>query len=120
MSSAGWARDGVVVEESKDSGPFPIVKVLSDGKKVDVTIISMGGLTGSPLKDSKVIILPLDGDMGRAYGLIAGSPTSDRVDAQKPGETTLKNHKTGNHLKHQDNGDTVVVTSGIVHVNPPA
>ena len=55
------------------------------------------------------------------------APPADRVDGQKPGEKTYKNHKTGNFIKHDDGGDTTIETSndalikseGIVHINPP-
>lgn len=102
------ARQGVVVAESRDTGPFPLVQVLADGKRHDVTILNMTGLTGSPLKDSAVLIVPVEGQDDILYGIIAGPPTSGRVDRLKPGETTLKNHKTGSMVTMKDNGDIVV------------
>lgn len=134
-------RIGVVMEESNDKGPFKIVKVMADGKPMDLTVLDITGSEGSPLKDSPVLILTADGDDGRAYGIIAGPPTKDRTDAQKPGEVTYKNHKRGqsvmlsddgsikadakkNHeiaaatdIKSHSGGDTMIKSDGKVYIN---
>jgi len=112
------ARQGVVVEESRDTGPFPLVKVLADGKRHDVTILNMTGLSGSPLKDSPVLLLPVEGQDDILYGIIAGPPTAARVDQQKPGEVDVRNHKRGQSIRLTDDGS--VKTEAKAHVETTA
>jgi phage gp45-like len=101
-------RTGVVHEESNDKGPFKLVKVMADGKVMDLQVLDITGSEGSPLKDSQVLILTADGDDGRAYGIIAGPPTKDRTDKQKPGEVMYKNHKRGQSMALTDDGSVKI------------
>lgn len=111
---------GVLHEESKDKGPFKLGVVMSDGKKMDAEILDMTGCEGSPIKDSRCLIFTPDGDDGKAVALIFGPPVKDRTDEQKPGEVTYKNHKKGQFIKMDDDGNIMVNgKGGIVHINPP-
>ncbi len=113
-------RFGVVHEETADKGPYKLGKVKADGKIMDVEFVDLTGSEGSPLKDSRVIILSADGDDGKAVAIVFGPPVKDRTDGQKPGETTYKNHKRGQHMKMLDNGDVVInsaVAGGKVIIN---
>jgi hypothetical protein len=112
-------RFGVIHEVSNDKGPYKLAKIMADGKKMDVELMDITGVEGSPLKDSRVIIFTPDGDDGKAVAIVYGPPVKDRTDLQKPGEVTYKNHKTNNKIVHKDNGDTIVKTQGVFHINPP-
>lgn len=101
-------RFGYVSEESKDAGPFKLVKVVADGKEMDVLVHDVGGVSASPLKGSHVTILTADDDDGKAVGLIGGVPTKDRVDGLKPGEVDLRNHKRGQSIKFDDDGHLTI------------
>lgn len=118
-------RTGVVVEESKDAGPHKMIKVTADGKQMDVKVLDFAGLSGSPLKDSEVLLLIPDDDDGRAYAIPLGPPTKDRVDGQKPGEVDVRNHKSGSSTKYKDGGnvethataDAIIKSDGKVYIN---
>lgn len=112
-------RTGFVSEESKDSGPHKMCKVVCDGKPMDAKVLDIAGLSGSPLKDSEVLVLIADDDDGRAFIIPLGPPTKDRIDGQKPGELDLRNHKRGNHIKLDDGGNVIVKSEGgVVDINP--
>lgn len=126
-------RFGTVHEESKDKGPFKLGKAMADGKPMDVEFIDLTGIEGSPLKDSRCVIFTADGDDGKAIALVFGPPVKDRTDQQKPGEVTLKNHKTGSATQYADDGsinttakkdvnvksagDTIIKSDGKVFIN---
>lgn len=125
MSHGRMIRTGVVVEESKDAGPHKMIKVTADGKQMDVKVLDFAGLSGSPLKDSEVLLLIPDDDDGRAYAIPLGPPTKDRVDGQKPGEVDVRNHKSGSSTKYKDGGnvethataDAIIKSDGKVYIN---
>lgn len=102
---ARYMRFGVIHDTSNDKGPYKLVKAMADGKKMDVEVMDITGVEGSPLKDSRLLILTPDGDDGKAVGLVYGPAVKDRTDQQKPGEVTYKNHKTGTVTTFRDNGD---------------
>lgn len=106
--SARSIRFGYVHEESEDKGPHKMLKVVADGKPMDVKVADFSGLTGSPLKGSEVLILTADDDDGKAVGIIYGPPTKDRVDGLKPGEVDVRNHKHGQSLKFDDDGHMTI------------
>lgn len=111
-----WAE---VVEVSKDKGPHKLCIVEADGKQFEAMIGEVFGIQSNPHKGAMVLIGLPDGDAGKAV-IIASMPRpKDRVDGQKEGEVSLKNHDTGNVVQHQENGDTIIRTKGIFHVNPP-
>lgn len=104
-------RFGVIHEESADKGPYKLATVMADGKPMDCEIADLTGIEGSPLKDSRVLLLTPDGDDGKAIGIVYGPPVKDRTDGQKPGEVTYKNHKTGNKIVHDKDGNTQMKTA---------
>lgn len=99
---------GVVHQESKDKGPYKLGQAMADGKVMDVEFCDLTGMEGSPLKDSRCIILSPDGDDGKAVAIVFGPAVKDRTDGQKPGEVTYKNHKSGTQRVFKDGGDEVV------------
>jgi phage gp45-like len=112
-------RWGELTGESKDVGPYRLVEVEADGKKMDIMTIDPFGLQGSGHKDAQVLLLVPDGDEGKAVGIVMPRP-KDRWDGLKPGEVGLKHFDKGQYLHHKDNGDTVIKTpNGILHLNPP-
>ena len=98
--SVFWAE---VEEESKDSGPYPQIKVKADGDSYRATVLETSGYHGSPLKGGKVLVAFPDGDPAKAV-VIGGIPPKDRQDGFKPGEVGLKNHKNGIGIKLEDDG----------------
>lgn len=103
-----WAK---VVEESKDAGPYKLVRVKADGHEFTARVLESGGFHQSPLKDSDVLIAMPDGNIGKA-SIIGGQPPKDRVDGQKPGMVTLKNHKKGQTVEMDNEGNINVTISG--------
>jgi phage gp45-like len=108
MDDSRIIRFGVIHEESADKGPYKLTKVMADGKVMDLEVIDVAGAEGSPLKDSRVLIFTPDGDDGKAFGIAYGPPVKDRTDGQKPGEATYKNHKRGQRIKLDDDGNVVI------------
>lgn len=118
-------RRAVVTKVSNDKGPHKLVEVESEGNKMIVEVFETDGASSNPLEGSSCMLLPVQGDPGEMVAII-GAPPADRVDGQKPGEKTYKNHKTGNSIKHDADGNTTIKTTantiiesdGIVHINP--
>ncbi len=102
-------RFGVITKTSADKGPHKLVTAIADGKEMVVQVFEPYGIQGSPLKDGVVLIFSPDGDDGKAVGIVMPAP-KDRVDQQKPGEVTLKNHDTGNRIQHTVDGHTLIDT----------
>lgn len=102
-------RFGVIKAPSNDKGPHKLTTVVADGKEMQVQVIEPYGVQGSPIKDGMVLILTPDGDDGKAVGIMM-PPPKDRVDQQKPGEVTYKNHVTGNRIQHDADGHTMIET----------
>mgnify|MGYP003493605044 CR=1 FL=1 len=102
---AGFANIfwGEIVGESKDKGPYRLVRVKADDHEFTATVLEPSGFHGSPLKSGKVMVALPDGDMGRAT-VIGGIPPKDRWDGLKPGEVGVKNHKSGIELHLGDDG----------------
>lgn len=108
MSHGRTIRIGYVHEESQDKGPHKMLKVVADGKPMDAKVVDLNGFTGSPLKDSEVLILTADDDDGKAYAIPLGPPTANRVDGLKPGEADIRNHKRGQTIKLDDDGHMTI------------
>jgi phage gp45-like len=105
----GSARWGELVKVSNDKGPFKMIRVQSDGHEVSAKVIEPYGVQGSPVKDSIVLMFPLDGDEGKMVALVM-PPPAKRTDQQKPGEVSYVNHDTGNAMKHDADGTTTTTT----------
>lgn len=136
-------RWGVVVKASADKGPHKIVEVETDGKTIDCFVGETFGVQSSPHEGAQVLIGLADGDEGKAVIITSMPRPGDRVDGQKEGEVTIKNHDTGNAIQHDADGHTSVKTKadlkqtvggnqqtdasgnvvfksgGIIHLNPP-
>lgn len=136
-------RWGVVRSASQDKGPHKIVEVESDGKIMEVFVGETFGVQSNPHVGAQVLIGLPDGDEGKAVIISSMPRPSDRVDGQKEGEVTIKNHDTGNSLQHDKDGHTKMTTKsdlqqtvggnastdasgnvtiksgGIIHLNPP-
>lgn len=111
-------RRGVVTKVSNDKGPHKLVTVKSEGQEFEVEVWETDGSESNPLEGSRCLLLPVQGDNGEMVAMI-GAPPAERVDGQKPGEKTYKNHKTGNFIKHDDDGNTIISSpNGTVHINP--
>lgn len=110
---------GKVLGPSKDKGPYKLLRMRADGHEFNAKVLESYGFHSSPMTDGESLIALPDGDMGKAT-IIGGLPPKDRVDGLKEGETGLKNHKHGQMISLNDNGDIVIKSpSGIVHINPP-
>jgi hypothetical protein len=133
MSHGRMIREGFVVGESNDKGPFKLIRVVADGKEMDAEVIDIAGFEGSPLKHSRVLLLMADDDDGKAFAIPYGPKVADRTDQQKPGEFTLKNHKRQQKMVFKDDGsieteakkdhktkvtnNMTVTTGGVVYIN---
>lgn len=111
-------RWGVLTRVSNDKGPYKIATFQADGKDVIATIIEASSVQTNPIEGSLALLFYPDGDEGRAVAIV-GPPPAKRTDQQKAGEASFVSHDTGNSIQHQQNGDTVVKTAGVFHVNPP-
>ncbi len=110
-------RWGWIKGPSKDKGPYKLHEAEVDGKSMDVIAIEPYGVQGNAISDCQCVIFVPDGDEGKAIAICV-PPPAKRVDAQKEGEVSYKNHATGNVIQHDANGNTTVKTAGIFHVNP--
>lgn len=118
-------RRAVVTKVSDDKGPVKLVTVESEGKEMTVEVFETDGASSNPLEGSSCILFPVQGDAGQMVAMI-GAPPADRVDGQKAGEKTYKNHASGNFIQHDEAGntkikttaDTIIESDGIVHINP--
>lgn len=118
-------RRGVVTKVSEDKGPHKLVEVESEGNTLMVEVMEPDGSSSNPLEGSNCWLFPVQGDPGEMVAMIS-APPADRVDGQKPGEKTYKNHATGNQIKHGADGnttietsaDTIIKSNGVVHINP--
>lgn len=108
-----WA---VITKASADKGPHKLCEVECDGKKMDVFVGETYGVQGSPHVGAHVLVATADGDEGKAI-IIASMPRpKDRVDGQKEGEVTYKNHETENEIQHDKDGNTHIKTKKGTHV----
>lgn len=118
-------RRAVVTKVSNDKGPVKLVTVKSEGKEMTVEVFETDGASSNPIEGSSCLLFPVQGDDGQMVAMI-GAPPAVRVDGQKAGEKTYKNHATGNSIKHDADGNTVIEStndiiiksSGKVHINP--
>jgi phage gp45-like len=108
MTQMFWAE---VIEESKDSGPYKMVRVRADGNEFNARVLETGGFHQSPLNGSDVFVALPDGALGKAV-IVGGQPPKDRVDGQKPGMVTLKNHKQGQTIEMDNEGNLNVTING--------
>lgn len=116
MSTAQF-RWGKLARVSNDKGPYKLATFSVDGVDREAHIFDVSGIQTNPQKDSLAFLICPDGDEGRAIAFVL-PPPEKRIDGQKEGESTFANHVTGNTVQHQANGDTVVKTKGVFHVNP--
>jgi phage gp45-like len=136
-------RWGVVKKASADKGPHKLVEVEADGKIIDCVVGETFGVQSSPHVGAWVLLGLADGDEGKAVIITSMPRPGDRVDGQKEGEVTIKNHETGNAIQHDANGNTkmntkadldqtvggnvktdaegnvVFKSGGVIHLNPP-
>jgi hypothetical protein len=104
-------RWGQIIEVSNDKGPYKIARVQSEGHEFDVMIVEPSGVQVNPLKESQVWIFPNNTDTGQAVGL-ALPPPAKRFDQQKEGEAIFANHKQGQFIRMDDDGN--------IHIRPLA
>ncbi len=110
-----WAK---VVGPSNDKGPYKLVDLEADGKQITAMVLDLGGVHVTPVKDGQALILLPDGDEGKAVCIVM-PPPAKRVDEQKEGMMTLKNHVKGQSIVLDDNGNIIAKTTGTYHINPP-
>lgn len=111
MSWEQGGRWGEITEISNDKGPYKLVKVQSEGHTMTAIVVEPYGVQASPLKGGQVFLLPFNADNGQAVALVL-PPPKDRVDGQKEGEATFKNHKRGQYVKLDDDGNIVINAPG--------
>lgn len=110
---------------SNDKGPHKQVRIEADDDEFSVQVWEPYGVQGAPMTDGDVVVFVPDGDMAQAFAIVM-PPPKDRVDQQAEGETTFKNHKAGQTIKHDKDGtttheapgDIILKSGGIVHINP--
>lgn len=98
-------RWGDIITESNDKGPYKLVRVQSEGHEFDAIVIESYGMQASPIEKGQVFVLPCNTDNGQAVALVL-PPPAKRVDQQKPGEVSIKNHVSGNRTYMDNDGDT--------------
>jgi len=106
MTAIRWAT---IKKSSNDKGPYKLVEVESDGHQFVAHVLEGYGVQGSPLKDGQALIIPVDGDEGKAVAIVM-PPPAKRTDEQKEGEVSYVNHDTGNVMKHDADGTTTTTT----------
>jgi phage gp45-like len=111
-------RFGEIKEASTDAGPHKLIRVTADGKPMTVKLWEPYGVQGSPTVGGEVLIFTPDGDDGRAVA-IAMPPPKDRVDGQKQGEVTIKNHAAGQTVKMDADGNVSVECAGTMTIKAP-
>lgn len=109
-------RWGELKKASDDKGPYKLHTIECDGKEMDCQAIEGFGVQSNAIPGSQCLVLVPDGDEGKAVCIIM-PPPEKRVDQQKEGEVTLKNHTTGNSIQHQANKDTVHTSHGNIIMN---
>ena len=126
MSRWTGARWAEMTEISNDKGPYKLGRFEAEkGHVVTAQIVESFGVQGAPMKGGQALLIPLDGDEGKFVALVM-PPPKDRYDAQKEGETTLINNKTGTRISMLENGDIqvestaaiVIRSASTIHINP--
>lgn len=102
---------GEVQKPSNDKGPYKGLRVQADGHSFNAQVIESGGYHQSPMTGSQVLVMLPDGDMGKAV-VIGGQAPKDRVDGQTEGMVTIKNHKNGQTITMDANGNVNITLSG--------
>lgn len=103
-----WAE---LIEVSKDKGPYKLAKFKADNHEFMSIIFDCYGIQGVAPKGSRALIVPVDGDLGKAIAFVM-PPDKDRVDGQKEGDVRLKNHVKGQSIHLDDSGNVTVEASG--------
>lgn len=103
MSTSTY-RWGELKSVSKDKGPYKLGGFEADGKPIVAKIMETQGVECNPVDGSIAFIICPDGDEGRAMAFVV-APAKLRTDQQKEGEVNFKNHKRGQNIKLDDNGD---------------
>ena len=111
-------RWGNVKRTSNDAGPYKLVTVECDGTELECQVLDLSGVEHSPMEGGQAMVFLPDGDEGKAVAVIM-APPKDRVDGQKPGMVTLKNHSKGQSVVLDNDGNVIIKSTGIVHINPP-
>ena len=115
-------RMGVVIEASRDKGPFKLVRIRSEMREFTALIDDPYGVSGNPEKGSLVLVEPM-GDGGLEIARpVDYSPK--RFDRLKEGETGFVNTKTGTTIKLDEDGhvqvdgkaDVNIKTAGNVNI----
>lgn len=114
MSNTSYYAE--LIEVSKDAGPYKLAKVKAFGNEFYVHIAEPQGLQSNPINGSLVLVTKADGDLGKAFGTVL-PPPKDRVDAQKEGEATYINHKAGQTMKFDEDGNVTITCSGTTTIN---
>lgn len=102
---------GEVLSPSNDAGPYKGLRVQADGHEFNAQVVEVGGYHQSPMQGSQVLIMLPDGDMGKAV-IVGGQSPADRVDGQSEGMVTIKNHKSGQTIEIDANGNVNITLSG--------
>lgn len=110
---------------SNDKGPHKQARFEADGHEFSAQIFEPYGVQGAPTTDGHALVIPVDGDMSKCIAIVMPAPR-DRVDAQKEGEVTYKNHKGGQAMKFDKDGtvtmeapqDIIFKSGGVIHFNP--
>lgn len=100
-------RWGKVVRVSNDAGPYKLVTVECDGAEYECIAMDHGGFSAAPIADSQAMVFLPDGDEGKAAAMVM-PPPAERVDGQKPGMMTAKNHAKGQNIVLDDDGNIVL------------
>lgn len=114
-SQIRWGRLKTV---SNDKGPYKLATFDVDGAERDAQVMEISGVQVNPQQDSIAMIICPDGDEGRMFAIVMPPPGS-RTDGQKEGEATFTNHKAGQTIKMDADGNVLVKSAGgVIHLNP--
>lgn len=103
---------------SNDKGPYKMATFTADGQDIIAHVLDIGGVQMNHQQDSLAFIITPDGDPGRAIAFVL-PPPANRTDQQKEGEVTYTNHKKGQTIKMDEDGNIIIKSAGgVVHINP--
>jgi len=142
-------RWGVVVKPSNDKGPFKLIRVKSEMREFTAMIHDPYGLAGNPAAGTLVKLssmgdggmesaAPVDLSKKRFDGLKGGealvgntetgthtkmTESGDREDVIKGSNNVAVDKKikvkAGGNIETTSDGDVLIKSGGIVHINPP-
>ena len=117
MSEKRFPFAATLKAPSNDKGAFKQARFTADGHEFTAQVVESYGVQGAPVAGGQAIIFPLDGDMSKCIAFVM-PPPKDRVDQQEEGEVTFKNHKAGQTIEMDKDGNVTIKTPGILHLNP--